>query len=1023
MRAPEPRPTRGARFVLARLALLTAVLISVGELAGPRLASVAAPAVASLTCALTPDLRLLAIDIVARDAAPGFRLRANLARPVYVDGYLLLPFGPPPSRPGFLELWTSMYALFEVPLVALALGLAWPSGSRREVLWRAALLLPAALAGGLLMPALRLRAQFDFGLQSMVDDGDVAQVLPGLSEMLANGGASVIGVGIAALAISLAAAPLASATRRAASPAPSAGATVATGPRMAGLLALLLPLAGLVLSPHAGAQVRAAAGSDTPLEVALRAGGSIDPAIAARARRLDTALLVLAEEVRRFDAANAPRARFRSSLPHLRVRDQGVTIDAVAEDGDAASLQASLEAIGLTQASTFGRVVSGRLPLRRIDDLGMLHGLRLARVAALRTRAGLVTSQGDVAMRADAARAARTVDGSGVTVGVLSDSYDCLGGAATDVASGDLPGSVAVLVDATTLGCGSSTDEGRAMLQLVHDLAPGAALAFHTAVGGTAGFANGILALRRTAGARVIVDDLLYYAEPMFQDGPIAQAVDTAVAEGAAYFSSAGNIAAQSYDSAFRQVQGSRHDFDPGTGVTTRLPVTIPANASVVLVLQWDDPFASVSGPPGADSDLDLRLYTASGTLVAAAATVNVGGDPVEVLGITNGATVTDYRLAIDRRAGPVPGRLKLVWFGSFTAQQFVTGGSTVYGHANAAGARAVGAAYYQRTPAFGVSPPLLETFSSRGGTPILFDSAGVQIAELTRAKPELVAADGGDTTFFGFDTDGNGRPNFLGTSAAAPHAAAVAALALDLAPGATPARLYGALQDSAIDMEVAGFDVASGLGLVDAAGALQLLLPPGGDVGIGFGSAADGSVLSGSVPLGAYAALGLTLGTSSASGGSAALASVAVPSFGFNGAALRTSSAVPGAASATLDFAQPIAELRLSFATDSGTGTAELYDSVGTRIATVALAGTASIAFSDGARLGGEATLGAAAIARVVLRGAATDNELRLDGLQWRVADADSGPEVPLPWPVLLTLALGLPALAARHGAARRRL
>ena len=39
------------------------------------------------------------------------------------------------------------------------------------------------------------------------------------------------------------------------------------------------------------------------------------------------------------------------------------------------------------------------------------------------------------------------------------------------------------------------TDEGRAMLEIVHDLAPGAALAFHTAEGGQANFARGILAL------------------------------------------------------------------------------------------------------------------------------------------------------------------------------------------------------------------------------------------------------------------------------------------------------------------------------------------------------------------------------------------------------------------------------------------------------------------------------------------------------------------------------------------------
>ena len=54
----------------------------------------------------------------------------------------------------------------------------------------------------------------------------------------------------------------------------------------------------------------------------------------------------------------------------------------------------------------------------------------------------------------------------------------------------------------------------------------------------------------------------------MFQDGPIAQAVDTVKAMGAAYFSSAGNSARNSYEDSFRNsgvsgyFNGSvRHDF------------------------------------------------------------------------------------------------------------------------------------------------------------------------------------------------------------------------------------------------------------------------------------------------------------------------------------------------------------------------------------------------------------------------------------------------------------------------------
>ena len=124
--------------------------------------------------------------------------------------------------------------------------------------------------------------------------------------------------------------------------------------------------------------------------------------------------------------------------------------------------------------------------------------------------------------------------------------------AASDTSTGDLPASVSVLEEADCLNYGAPTflpdsDEGRAMLQIVHDVAPGASLAFHTAVTSEADFASGITALA-AAGAQVIADDIGYFDEPFFQDGLIAQAVDQVESQGVAYFSAAGNNGASGYD-------------------------------------------------------------------------------------------------------------------------------------------------------------------------------------------------------------------------------------------------------------------------------------------------------------------------------------------------------------------------------------------------------------------------------------------------------------------------------------------
>ena len=78
------------------------------------------------------------------------------------------------------------------------------------------------------------------------------------------------------------------------------------------------------------------------------------------------------------------------------------------------------------------------------------------------------------------------------------------------------------------------------MLEIVHDLAPGAALGFATAIPDEATFAQNILDLA-AAGCNIIVDDIIYLDESPFQDGPVAQAVNTVTAAGVLYFSSAGN--------------------------------------------------------------------------------------------------------------------------------------------------------------------------------------------------------------------------------------------------------------------------------------------------------------------------------------------------------------------------------------------------------------------------------------------------------------------------------------------------
>jgi len=221
------------------------------------------------------------------------------------------------------------------------------------------------------------------------------------------------------------------------------------------------------------------------------------------------------------------------------------------------------------------------------------------------TNVGSVNSQAVAGQNVTAARNAFNVNGAGVKVGVLSDSVSKFrGGLADSQASGDL-GPVQVIQDAP-----QGSDEGRAMLELVKDIAPGARLAFATAfVGGQTGFTQSIDKLR-TAGSDVIVDDISYFAEPFFQPGVIDSAIKRAVDANIPYVSSVGNSVKSGFELNVSGTWniGGQYDWKAGTGVDTRLRVTI--DRSSIFIFQWDDisqdsdTFPNFSGTSAAAPDV-----------------------------------------------------------------------------------------------------------------------------------------------------------------------------------------------------------------------------------------------------------------------------------------------------------------------------------------------------------------------------------------------------------------------------------
>lgn len=490
-------------------------------------------------------------------------------------------------------------------------------------------------------------------------------------------------------------------------------------------------------------------------------------------------------------------------------------------------------------------------------------------------------SEGDGQLRADEARVAFGVDGSGVKVGVLSDSFDLKADAPTDlaadVASGDLPG--------PANPCGRTTpvqrlddsyapdqsdpepsDEGRAMAQIVHDLAPGAELAFATAFKGITGFAGNIRDLADAdTGADVIVDDVSYLEEPFFQEGPIGVAVSDVTDSGVAYFSSAGNNNIRlpaGMDVASWETPGFRGgggenicpvsgspllrdclDFGPGAGTDGDFEFQVEAGRTVTIDLQWAQPWYGVT------TDFDAYLLDASNQVLTTdgGTSDNVGDTqrPVEVFSWENTAgSARTVKLVIDRCTGDcnpdsdaASPRIKFAILTNggdgIASTEYPESagddvvGPTIFGHNGAAEAISTGAIGYNVDPSSSGAAP--ESFSSRGPVahcfgPVLGVGPAVALdPPLGLQKPELVATDGGVNTFF--PGDGPGPWRFLGTSAAAPHAAAVAALGLSLVQGPSAQSVEGALVGTAIPVGDGSFGLdAVGAGMVDAFAALDRL-------------------------------------------------------------------------------------------------------------------------------------------------------------------------------------------------------
>jgi hypothetical protein len=574
------------------------------------------------------------------------------------------------------------------------------------------------------------------------------------------------------------------------------------------------------------------------------------------------------ETVRAFVASTDAETSGQTGLD-IEGNDVGVTL---VTNGNLSSFETQMEALGfqLQTITPQDDAIGGLLPIGLISQVAQTPGV-IHVTPLLKPQAHAAPDQADAAMNAIGARTADNLTGAGVTVGVISDSVNQYGGGLSEsVAAGNLPTGAAVQVIQD--GQPGDTDEGRAILEEVHALAPGAKLIFDTSGDSQQSMATAITTLQ-DAGCNVIIDDIGFQDEPFFQPGVIDAAINSAVAAGVTYVTAAGNSGNAGFEQAATFVSANDGSGDQlinfdaaGSTPQTMMPITIGGTGPGDITLEWDDPYDGVTG--NVHADLNIFLYSADGRQIEDESTDDTfqTGVPVQTMVDVAPGNYQVQIVAVNTPQAQLPGYYEFVGSDSSDLQSaidsFTTGykGTTtaVVGHSAFSQAISTGAVNFSDAPAYSNKQPLpTESYSSSGPALEARDANGTLLATpVVEQVPNVSGVDNNNTSFFIpgniESNDPTSYPQFSGTSSAAGNLAGVVALLKQAVPTASPAQIESALETTAIPTNGAAagtWNASGGYGLVDAekaVTALQNATAGGGGSGGGTSGGSGGTTGTG---------------------------------------------------------------------------------------------------------------------------------------------------------------------------------
>lgn len=464
------------------------------------------------------------------------------------------------------------------------------------------------------------------------------------------------------------------------------------------------------------------------------------------------------------------------------------------------------------------------------------------------------------------------VTGAGIKIGIISTSFNATNQLSNDLANGELSGGatntrpIQILKDLTPDNP-AANDEGRAIAQIIHDIAPDAEFVFHTSIGDNGivddvSYSKAIAALV-AVGANIIVEDAIVRTS-IFENGVAAQAAQTAIDTGAVVIAATGNNGQIAYASDYRsdgqtfELGGKIFealDFDASADVDLFQDIRATKNGSAIFpLLTWSEPNADISNnlemflvnSPHLPSNSGDNLLAVSGPPTPSSVDY-----PLKSLIYSTAKDQTSY-LVIGRELNGATAPEQIKWISTAngldrtTQYEYVNstpadqGASTIFGVANLPEVIAVGAV--EATPAGAIA---VRSYSSRDSSPLLFDEDGTRrFPQQPIIKPDILAPDGVSTTVAGFE-------DFQGTSAAAPYVAGVVALMEQAAGGSgvlSPQEISEILKETAIPLNIASAISDENItnGLINANAAIALSR----DFGHGSTSYLDDISWCGSLPI-----------------------------------------------------------------------------------------------------------------------------------------------------------------------------